>query len=423
MRQISELVVIHMTIGMLLNAPYPSDVRIKKETDALLAAGFKIHLLCLRRAGEPKEGTVGGVQIQRIDAGKGNIELAFWDAIMSITFVHPIFKRAIPEWIKRNSIQVLHVHDLPLVGTALAIRNETGIPVVADFHENYPDALRTWFSWKKNPLAQLKNKIFMNPERWTELEKKATVQSDHVIAVVEEMKERLLKDYPVAAEKVTVVSNTEDLSFLNQPLDETIYSPHKGKFIINYSGNIGPHRGVDIAIEAMSLLKEYPEIIFVIVGSGSESVMKMLKGLTKRLGVDEQVFFLGRQPFEKFYSYMRFADVNIIPHKSNGHTDNTVPHKLFQAMMVGKPLLVSSCAPLKRIVSHANCGIIFEADHAKDLAEKILELYKNKSLQKLLGENGMKATAHGNMNWEHEQKSLVALYRALELKGAKNTAH
>jgi glycosyltransferase involved in cell wall biosynthesis len=420
--QINEIARKPMTIGMLLNAPYPSDVRIKKETDALIGAGHKIHLICLRRTGEKTDEQIGLVNIHRIDAGKENLQLAFWDVVMSLTFVHPIFKKAIPTWIKRNNIEVLHVHDLPLVGTAMAIRKQIGTPIIADFHENYPDALRTWFTWKKNPIAQLKNRFFMNPERWAALEKRATLESDRVIAVVDEMKQRLIKDYSVQSEKVTVVSNTEDKSFLDQPVFDKIYSNYKDKFIITYSGNIGPHRGVDTVIEAMGFLKAYPEIIFVIVGSGSDAVMRFLNELCIKNGVEQSVIFLGRQPFEKFYSYMRFSDANIIPHKSNGHTDNTVPHKLFQAMMVGRPLIVSSCAPLKRIVHAANSGIVFEADNAKDLSEKILLLYQNKELQKELGENGMKATIQGTLNWEHEQKSLLGVYNVLELEKKSSSA-
>lgn len=411
-----------MTIGMLLNAPYPSDVRIKKEADALLSAGFKVCLLCIRRSGEDPEDLLNGLNIHRIDAGEGNIQLAFWDIIMATTFVHPIFKNAIPAWIKKNSIDILHVHDLPLVGTALAIRRKLKTPVVADFHENYPDALRTWFTWKKNLIAQFKNKLFMNPERWVKLEKRATLETDHVIAVVDEMKERLLSDYGVASQKVTVISNTEDKSFLNQSQDPTIYKEFTNKFIVTYSGNIGPHRGVDTVIEAMGYLKEYTDIVFIVVGSGSDAVMKMLKDLAKHHGVEKQVFFLGRQPFELFYSYMRFTDANIIPHKSNRHTDNTIPHKLFQAMMTGKPVIVSSSAPLKRIINLTSAGLIFDAGSALSLSEKIKELYKNKNLRKELGDNGIKATIQGTWNWENEQKKLVALYAVLLQENKKSLA-
>ena len=90
----------------------------------------------------------------------------------------------------KNSIRVLHVHDLPLTGTTLKLQENFKTPVVIDFHENYPDALRTWFEWRKNPFVKLKNRLFMNPERWTVLERKAAHESDRVIAVVDEMKSR-----------------------------------------------------------------------------------------------------------------------------------------------------------------------------------------------------------------------------------------
>ncbi len=401
---------------MLLNAPYPSDVRVKKETGALIRAGFKIYLLCLRQDEQKIEEVVDGITVTRIDAGKNNYELALWDVIMSMTFQHPKFKSAIPSWVEKNNIGVLHIHDLPLAGTALALRNKLHIPVISDFHENYPEGLKTWFEWKKNPIARLKNRIFMNPETWTSHERKAALESDHVIAVVDEMKQRLIQDHKVSSDKITVVTNSEGEDFLQQPEDSAIYSEYQGKFIITYSGNIGPHRGVDNAIEAMVHLKDFPQINLILVGSGSNSIMNFLKELVKKNQLTEQIHFLGRQPFNKFYSFMKFTGANLIPHKSNGHTDNTVPHKLFQAMMVGKPVLVSSSAPLKRIVSSTDAGLIFEAGNAKDLADKIIKLYKDKDLQQKLGANGVAATVTGKLNWETDQLKLISLYNSFDSK-------
>jgi ribonuclease III len=81
-------------ILMFLNAPYPADIRVKKESDALLKAGFEIHLLCLRKKNQAYSEQFEGIHLHRIDAGKNNYQLAFWDVIMSIQFVHPLFKKA-----------------------------------------------------------------------------------------------------------------------------------------------------------------------------------------------------------------------------------------------------------------------------------------------------------------------------------------
>jgi glycosyltransferase involved in cell wall biosynthesis len=402
-----------MNLGMILNAPYPSDVRVKKETDALIRAGFTIYLLCLGRKGEKSREEFENIHITRIHAGTGNYSLAFWDIIMSLTFKHPVFFQKLKNWVKENKIDALHVHDLPLAGTALAIRKNLNIPVVLDFHENYPDALKVWFEWNKNPVSTLKNKLFMSYQVWQKHEKTAALQADHIIAVVHEMKERLVHNYNIPQEKVTVITNSEEKKFLNQPDDPAIYSNLPNKFIITYTGNIGPHRGVDTIIEALSHLKSYSDINFIIVGSGSNSIMSHLKKRVLELGLSNSVHFLGRQPFSKFYAYMKYADVNVIPHKSNSHTDNTIPHKLFQGMMAGKPMLVSSSTPLKRIINQTKAGLAFEAGNTMDAAEKILYLYQNKAECLKLGTNGYDATVRGNLNWDHDQFYLIELYSTL----------
>jgi glycosyltransferase involved in cell wall biosynthesis len=407
---------VDINIGMILNAYYPADMRVKKETSALIKAGLKIHLLCLRRDSEKRQEIVDGISVTRIDAGKNNYSLALWDAVMSVTFKHPKFMRAMPEWISANKISVIHVHDLPLAGTALAVRNMTKTKVVVDLHENYPEALRTWFEWKRGFFVKLKNRLFMNPDRWTKLEYQAVHNSNYVIAVVEEMKARLVQKHKVNPDKIIIVSNTEEKSFLNQPVDPAIYAELTNTFKVVYSGGIGPHRGVDTVIESMQHLKSHPDIRFIIIGSGSKDVINHLKKLTVDKGVADQVHFLGHQSFQKFYSFMHMADVNVIPHKSNAHTDNTIPHKLFQSLMAGRPVLVSSSDPLKRIVLKTSSGFVFTADDPKDCAAKILQLYNDPQLRQTLGVNGRKATAEGTLNWDEEQKTLIDFYGGLHEK-------
>ncbi len=397
---------------MLLNAPYPADIRVKKETEALIKAGFEIHLLCLRKKGQEAMQAVEGIKVHRIDAGKNNYQLAFWDVIMSLLFVHPVFKSAIKKLHRTEKFDYVHIHDLPLVGTALHLRAESGFKVIADMHENYPEALRTWFTWKKNPIVRIKNSLFMNPERWTKFEKKACLESDHIIAVVDEMKQRLINEHNADENKITVITNSEDQAFIRQALDTSVYSSLRDKFIITYSGGIGPHRGVDVAIEGMQYLKDQPQIQLAVVGFGSASVMNSLQKLVRSHSL-QNVHFFGYQPFSKFYSYMSLADVNVIPHQSNGHTDNTVPHKLFQGMMTGKPLLVSSSTPLKRLVEKYQSGLVFEAGNSRDFAEKVLMLYNDSSLSKKLGNNGKRVTLEEDINWEHDQKKLINLYQML----------
>ncbi len=397
---------------MILNAPFPSDIRVSKEAGSLISNGMTVHLLCLRRTEEADREIVQGIHVHRIKAGTNNFQLAFWDVVMSVSFIHPRFKKAMVTILEQEKISVVHVHDLPLAGTALSLKNKMNLVVIVDFHENYPEAIRTWFQWKTNLVSRLKNYLFLNPNRWARFEAETIRRADRIIAVVEEMKARLILEHRADPEKIVVVTNTEEKSFAQQSLNPAVYASLPGKFTVTYSGGIGPHRGVDVAIQAMQFLTDVPGIQLAIVGSAGRSVMKRLQRLINALGL-RQVHFLGYQPFHSFYSFMHYADVNIIPHQSNGHTDNTVPHKLFQGMMAGKPLLVSSSAPLKRLVEKYDSGLVFRAGDASDCANKIRTLYQDATLRGRLGANGRKATLEGSLTWETTQKELISVYENL----------
>ena len=76
---------------------------------------------------------------------------------------------------EKNKIEVLHVHDLPLVGVALAVAKKYGIKVVADLHENYPAMLRentrVPFHRIRN-LGNLALKLFFSEKKWRTFEEK-----------------------------------------------------------------------------------------------------------------------------------------------------------------------------------------------------------------------------------------------------------
>jgi glycosyltransferase involved in cell wall biosynthesis len=398
-------------IGMVLDAFYPSDIRVNKEASALIDAGFSVSLLCKRRKNEEKEEVVDGINVVRIWSGQSNFSKGIIDVIHSVFFVHPIFVFHIKRFLKQNKIDVIHVHDLPIVKTAILAAKKTNIRVVSDFHENYPEALRIWFQWKTNPIIRFKNRLFFGYKRWMNYESWAINNSDYIIAVVEEMRDRIISHNPQAVNKVVVVTNTENKNFVNSPLNQGIYKEDVNKFIITYTGGVGPHRGVDTAILAMTHLAEYHDIVMYIVGSLSDAARKKLNELIQENNLEGKVHILGYRPFELFYSYMKMAAVNIIPHHSNGHTDHTIPHKLFQCMMTGKPVLVSTSAPLKRIINETKAGLYFEAGNAASFANELKELYLNNELRIQLGNNGKEATLNGTYNWESSSSNLVSLYK------------
>ena len=402
-------------ICMLLHEFYPNDIRVTKEASALIKGGFEIHLICLQRKNEQDFETVNGIKVHRIPVAQTFFWRGIWDILLvAFGFFQPKFHKKLFWLNQKESFDALHVHDLPLAKTALQLKEKNpSLKVILDFHENYPEALKVWFMWKKNPIIRFKNNLFFGFNKWLKYEKKMAQSADKVIVVVEEMAEIIHQLHDIPFSKIITITNSEGKDFLNQESFEGIYKKNEGHFILAYTGGVGPHRGVDVAIEGLGFLKHHPKIRLELTGTLSTATRNWLEDLIKKHGIENQVKINGYQPFTKFFSYMAFADVNLIPHNRNGHTDNTIPHKLYQGMMVGKPVLVSDAPPLKRVVEKLNSGLVFEGGNSKDFADKVEALYLNKVLYDQLGKNGYEATINQNENWEATGEILTNEYQQL----------
>ena len=132
----------------------------------------------------------------------------------------------------------------------------TSVKVVLDLHENYPEAIQVWNTWNTGLKSTINKYFFNNYKRWLNYEKLMIQQSDHVIAVVKEMR-RMVDTHGVSSSDISVVSNTEPCTFNAIAIAPDIVQQYK-MIIISYIGGFGPHRGIDTAILGMQHLKEYP---------------------------------------------------------------------------------------------------------------------------------------------------------------------
>jgi glycosyltransferase involved in cell wall biosynthesis len=120
------------------------------------------------------------------------------------------------------------------------------------------------------------------------------------------------------------------------------------------------------------------------------------------------VIFEDWRPFAEVPSYIQASQICLVPHQSNPHTEATSPHKLFQYMLLGKPVVVSNCKPLQRIVNETNSGLVFNAGDSDHLADTILKL-KDNNLRKELGQAGKQAVMD-KYNWGRTAQDLIRVY-------------
>ena len=388
-----------MRIGMILDAPFPPDIRVEKEAVTLNEAGHEVFVLSQGRKSYPEEENKDHYSVIRFEDNKYKLLNQLTRDFKSFTFFDPVWKKGIDSFVIKYDINVLHVHDLPLVKTAYHVSKKHGIPLVADYHENFPAHVQ---ATAKSDL-KWKEKFYSSYKRWVKYEEDISGKVDRIIVVADEYKQHLVKEHRIPPEKITIVRNTIDLERFRSDSED---QPNNSEFIISYIGSYGPHRGLEVVIEAMPKILSYiPNAKFIIVGRGKNK--NELDRMIRELNLKNSVEFYDWMGYGELINEFKKANIGVIPHQASEHTDNTIPNKLFEYMYFKVPIIVSDRPPLQRIINETNCGKVFKTRDKTDFVKKVLEIYKNPSNY---GEMGYRAVM-AEYNWKVDGDRLVDLYK------------
>ncbi|MFC1888521.1 glycosyltransferase family 4 protein [Thermodesulfobacteriota bacterium] len=388
---------------------YPTDVRIAPEIKSLTRAGHEVAVLTFRRAGEARDEVVDGTRILRF-----NILEDFRGAMLKrkvvslrdrIFFLNPWWRDRIIDVCR--DYDAIHVHDLPYVRTAVSAGRALGIPVVFDMHENYPGMIELGYRSGTSPRRDNIPFLFGRLSRY---ELDACRSADFIVTVVEESRARLIS-LGIPPGKIIVAENTMDRElFDGASIDESLTTPFKDRFVITYLGGISELRGVGTVIEAIPEIAEsIPNILFLVVGGWENSgAERKFRKLAADLGVSDRVAYTGLVRQDLIPTYLSATDIGLVPHQVSVLTNSTLPHKLFDYMLMKKPIIVTDCAPLRRIVEEVACGLVVP-DGRSDLLAQAVDRLADRERAAALGEKGY-AAALDKYNWEESVKPLLALY-------------
>ncbi|MDS0295109.1 glycosyltransferase family 4 protein [Halogeometricum luteum] len=406
-----------MRICMLLNAVYPTDIRLAKEVKSLTADGHTVFILSEADEGLPDREEVGSATVIRrpFQAAYAGLDGAVAGARTLTTGVVESWMRALDDVVPEEGIEALHAHDLPMVHTALAAGERHGIPVVADLHENWPEAVKQYRRGSSlgslTNLRYLADRVTRPVFRWKRIERDAVRRADRVVTVTDEAADHYVENCGVDRSKVDIVSNYVSMdTFGDADLRDVGF---EDEFVVSYVGTLGgPHRGLDAVVRAMpAVVDRVPNARLLVVGNGEEYRCR-LESLVSELGVGDHVTFTGRVPFDDVPSYIAASDVCLVPHQSTGHTETTVPHKLFQYMAMSRPVVVTDVAPLRRIVRETDAGMVVRPDDPAGFALAFVELAEDETRARTLGQNGRRAVER-TYNWERTGRTLRECYRKL----------
>lgn len=386
-----------MRILMILDHDFPPDIRVENEIESLAENGHEVHVACYTQKGLSANEQLENCTVHRKPISKFIYKSSV--GALKFPFYFNFWRSFLKELFSKYSFGAIHVHDLPMAQIGYEFAKKYKIPFTLDLHENWPALLS--ISTHTQTLA---GRLLSSKNQWEKYEKNYCTKADNIVVVVEEAKERLVK-MGIIESKIHVVSNTLNFKHFEVPTSK----PDKEYTTLLYAGGITRHRGLQYVISGMKYLTDLKKPVRLwVLGTGS--YLNELKQLAKEENIEDQVVFAGWKNYKEMQDYFGRADICLIPHNKSDHTNSTIPHKLFQYMYVGKPLVASNCDPIERIIKETNSGLIYRFDDPLEFAKKVKKIVNDKTLFKHIATAG-KTPVINKYNWKIDSERLNEIYQ------------
>lgn len=162
-------------------------------------------------------------------------------------------------------------------------------------------------------------------------------RANKVVAVSEEQRCELSREFSINDDKLVTISNGFDLVNISklsiEQIDDDISQFIKGKRVILNVGRLTLSKGLHHLLRSFAyVLKVIPNTVLMIAGEGE--IEEYLRGLSTVLGIEENVIFLGH--VENVYKYIKISDLFVFPSLIEGF-----PNALAEAVCVGTPCIAS----------------------------------------------------------------------------------
>ena len=205
-----------------------------------------------------------------------------------------------------------------------------------------------------------------------------------VRVVSQRLKKRLVDEFKVNEEKITVVP-----IYLNVAVVSGSFAlqgrAQDDKFVLLTVGRLVPVKNIGMQIVAIAgVVKKCPKIELWIIGDGTE--VESLKFKVKSLKLEKNVKFFGWQnDVNKFYEQ---ADVFMLTSDSEGW-----PLVIVEAASCGLPIIMTDTGSAGELVRDQESGLVIPVGGQKELEKAMVKLIESKDLREKLGQGAWQAVS------------------------------
>jgi glycosyltransferase involved in cell wall biosynthesis len=386
--------------AVVLYSYYASDPRPRRETEALRRAGMEVDVICLREDNEPRREIIEGVNIHRIPlkrrrAGKLTYALQYASFLLSASAL-------LSWWRLRRRYHLVHVHNMPdfLVFSA-ALPKLLGARVILDLHDPMPELLVTIFGLKADSLSVRLLKF---------LERHSIGFADHVLTVNQACKE-IFAARSCAPEKIQVLMNVPDERIFQHRncLEYPERDPAR-PFVVMFHGSIVERNGLDLAIEALRLLRQsVPNAELWVYGTSTPFLQKVMAPGALN-GLATAVRYLGPKSQSDIVAAIRLCDVGVIPNRNNAFTEINTPTRIFEYLSLGKPVVSPRAKGITDYFGPEDM-IFFELGDAASLAKQLENVCRHPAQARAVTARGQ--LVYEGQRWNHAREEFIGRVAAL----------
>jgi glycosyltransferase involved in cell wall biosynthesis len=240
------------------------------------------------------------------------------------------------------------------------------------------------------------------------LDRRAT----HIVATTHQQRRQIV-EMGIASDRVSVVMNGVDDGF--RPCPEKAQALRAelncaDKFVAIYAGTLGMAHGIDTILRVAKLLEHRPEIAFWLVGDGAEreAILRQIA----ELGLSN-VRWIGRQPRTRMPEFLTAADACLVTLRREKVFETAVPSKIFEAMAMGKPVILGVEGEARAIIEQTQAGLAVTPDDAEAILGALLRLEADRVFARRLGENGILAVRNRFARSRQAEEYLAVLGRCI----------
>ncbi len=160
----------------------------------------------------------------------------------------------------------------------------------------------------------------------------------------------------------------------------------------------------DIVLEAAPQCTD-PDIVFVVIGAGSERETLAARQAELKL---PNFRLIEKQSKKMLPYFLELSDVCIVHLRDAPLFRTVIPSKIFEAMVMRKPIVLGVRGEASEIVEEAGAGLSVAPDDADALLNAVKRLRNDKELYRTLADNGF-----NYVRLHHDRKKMARRYWTL----------